>query len=203
MSAPAPPPTNVAVSLVDYVSEGKVTPQHFVMLDTPALTEADVPEGGCLLELAYLSVDPYMRGRMRNTKGYFVGPFVPGSPLDGACVATVSASRSPSLPVGSIVTGFLKWQKQQVVDKDMAASLTLVDKSAAPGVPLSAFLGPLGMTGLTAYASLRAIGRPKSGETAYVSAAGGAVGCMAGQLLKRVHGCRVVGSTGSDEKVGP
>lgn len=191
--------SNTAILWKEYVDAGVVQPEHFVTSDAPIPKEEDLNEGDVIVELVYVSVDPYMRGRMRPGKGYFVGAFVPGEPLDGGAIAKVTASKTDRVAVGAHVVGFLKWQKQQIVRKDQAASLQVVD--VPPGVPLSAFMGPLGMVGATAYCSLAKIGQPKAGEQAFVSGAAGAVGYIVGQLLKNVYGCRVVGSAGSDEKV--
>ncbi|KGX91625.1 NADP-dependent oxidoreductase [Pontibacillus halophilus JSM 076056 = DSM 19796] len=150
-------------------------------------------EGQVLLKTLYLSVDPYMRGRMSDAKSY-VAPFQIDEPLNGTVVAEVIESRSEQLEVGDKVTGFLEWKKFNVADGHTVRKID--DKIA----PISAYLSVLGLTGLTAYFGLYDIGEPKEGETVVVSGAAGAVGTIAGQLAK-LKGCRVVGIAGSDDKI--
>lgn len=146
-----------------------------------------------LLEGLYYSVDPYMRGRMNDTKSY-VPPFQLDQPMLGGVIAKVIESRSTDLKPGDIVSGMLPWRVQTVTS---AKGLSKIDGSIAP---ISYHLDVLGMTGMTAYFGLMNIGKPKAGETVVVSGAAGAVGLVVGQIAK-IHGCRVVGITGSDEKV--
>ena len=146
-----------------------------------------------LLEGLYYSVDPYMRGRMNDTKSY-VPPFQLDQPMLGGVIAKVIESKSPDLNHGDIVFGMLPWRVQTVTS---AKGLSKIDDS---NVPISYHLDVLGMTGMTAYFGLMDIGKPKVGETVVVSGAAGAVGLVVGQIAK-IHGCRVVGITGSDEKV--
>jgi len=156
----------------------------------------EVPEptaGQVLLKTLYVSVDPYMRGRMSAAKSY-VAPFEVGEPLAGGVVAEVVASHGAALPVGSVVVGNLPWQEYSVAE---ASALSRVPADKAPA---SYFLGLLGMPGLTAYFGLLDICQPQPGETVVVSGAAGAVGLIVGQLAK-LKGCRVVGTAGSDEKV--
>lgn len=158
--------------------------------------DRDVPEptaGQVLLKTLYVSVDPYMRGRMSAAKSY-VAPFEVGQPIAGGVVAEVVASQSEQLPVGTTVVGNLPWQQYNVAD---AKGLNPVPADKAPA---SYFLGLLGMPGLTAYFGLLDICQPKAGETVVVSGAAGAVGLVVGQLAK-IQGCRVIGTAGSDEKV--
>jgi NADPH-dependent curcumin reductase CurA len=140
-----------------------------------------------------MSVDPYMRGRMNDRKSY-VPPFQLGEPLDGGCVGRVVGSKKGSFQVGDYVSGMLGWREYFVSD---GQGLVKVD----PGVaPIQSYLGTLGMPGLTAWAGLLHIGKPKEGETVFVSGAAGAVGSVVCQIAK-LKGCRVVGSAGSVEKV--
>lgn len=151
-------------------------------------------EGELLLKALYISVDPYMRGRMNDSKSY-VEPFVVGEPINGGAVAEVTESRHPDFSAGDVVVSRpLAWQEYQTVP---ATSVQKVDKSS---VPLSYYMGILGMTGLTAYFGLLDIGQPKKGETVVISGAAGAVGTAVGQIAK-IYGCRVVGIAGSDEKL--
>ncbi|WFB37634.1 NADP-dependent oxidoreductase [Kiritimatiellota bacterium B12222] len=150
-------------------------------------------DGEMLLETCYVSVDPYMRGRMSDAKSY-VPPFELGQAITGGVVAKVTASNHAAFTEGDYVMGSLAWQLFQV---STGEGLTKVDGEAAP---LSAYLGLLGMTGLTAYCGLSEIGKPQAGETLVVSGAAGAVGSVVGQIGK-ILGCRVVGIAGSDEKI--
>ncbi|KAL3157229.1 hypothetical protein ABBQ38_001466 [Trebouxia sp. C0009 RCD-2024] len=148
-----------------------------------------------LVQLLDLSVDPYLRGRMNAGKSY-VPAFELGKPLYSGALGKVVKSSNSSFKDGDIVFGSLHWANYTRVPE--GKGLTKIDTSA--GLPLSYYLGVLGMTGLTAYAGLLEIGKPKEGETVYVSAASGAVGQIVGQIAK-LKGCRVVGSAGTDEKV--
>ncbi|GHA60749.1 putative NADP-dependent oxidoreductase YfmJ [Pontibacter akesuensis] len=158
--------------------------------------ESEVPalqDGEVLLKALYVSVDPYMRGRMSDAKSY-VPPFEVGQPVSGGVVAEVEESKNNSLAKGAVVLGNLPWQQYSVHN---GHGLTRINPDVAP---LSYHLGILGMPGLTAYFGLLTICDPKAGETVVVSGAAGAVGTVVGQLAK-LKGCRVVGVAGSDEKV--
>lgn len=148
--------------------------------------------GEVLLRLIYLSVDPYLRGRMNDVKSY-IPPFAIGAPLDSGCVAEVVESNNDKFAVGDVVTDRLLWSEYQV---HSGKTLTKLDPSVAP---LSYFLGVLGMPGMTAWAGLNIHGRPVEGETIVVSAATGAVGSLVCQLAK-LKGLRVVGVAGGAEK---
>jgi NADPH-dependent curcumin reductase CurA len=169
---------------------GVPTPSDF------ALVEVDVPdpsEGQVLIRNAYMSVDPYMRGRMNDVKSY-VPPFRLGEVLDGGAVGKVVASRNMHFPEGAWVVHRLGWRELGLSD---GGGLQLFDPSFGP---VSSALGVLGMPGLTAYVGLLDIGRVTEGETVFVSGAAGAVGSAAGQIAK-LKGCRVIGSAGTPEKV--
>ena len=160
------------------------------------LVEVPMPTPGAgevLVCNHYMSVDPYMRGRMYDQPSY-VAPFQIGEALDGGCVGQVVQSNHPSLQEGAYVSGRQGWREYYVSD---GTGLTPVDPSR---VPLQAYLGTIGMPGMTAYVGLLDIGQPKAGETVFVSAAAGAVGSVVCQIAK-LQGCRVVGSAGSDAKV--
>ncbi|MFV8838764.1 NADP-dependent oxidoreductase [Salinimicrobium soli] len=150
-------------------------------------------EGEILLEAKYISVDPYLRGRMRDEKSY-IPPFELGKPLESMVVAEVVESNNSNFEKGEYVSGMLQWKQLQTSN---GQGLNKVHKELAPP---SAFLGVLGLTGLTAYLGLDKIGKLKEGETLVVSGAAGAVGSIVGQIGK-IKGCRVVGIAGSDEKV--
>jgi NADPH-dependent curcumin reductase CurA len=160
---------------------------EFVTSETPTLDEGEV-----LVRTQYISVDPYLRGRMRAGRSY-VPPFEIGDVLVSGVVGEVVESRAPDFANGDIVTGMLGWRLGNVAK---AGELRKVDPRVAP---VTTALGVLGMPGLTAYFGLLDIGQPKEGETVVVSGAAGAVGMTVCQLAK-IKGCRVVGIAGSDEK---
>lgn len=162
-----------------------------------ALVEAELPqpgEGQILVRNEYLSVDPYMRGRMSAAKSY-VAPYELNEPMQGGAVGQVVASRAEGVAAGDHVLHFGGWREYAAVD---AAQAVKVDPEAAP---LSAYLGVLGMTGLTAYAGLLRTASFKEGDAVFVSGAAGAVGSQVGQLARLKGASRVIGSAGSDEKV--
>lgn len=148
--------------------------------------------GQVLLRTRFLSVDPYMRGRMNDRRSY-VPPFQLNEVLNGGIVGEVVESMSKSFAKGDFVVGNLGWQDYSIADEKE------VRKINTDIAPMSTALGVLGMPGLTAYFGLLDIGKPKQGETVVVSGAAGAVGMIVGQIAK-IHGCRVVGIAGSDRK---
>ncbi|APA65967.1 NADP-dependent oxidoreductase [Maribacter sp. 1_2014MBL_MicDiv] len=155
--------------------------------------ELKVSDGELLLEAKYISVDPYLRGRMSDAKSY-VPPFKVGEPISSGIVAEVLESKNGNFQKGDFVSGLLQWKEKQI---STGEGLQKIDKSKAP---LSAFLGIVGMTGLTAYLGLHEIGKPKKGETLVVSSAAGAVGSVVGQIGK-ILGLNVIGIAGTDEKI--
>ncbi|WP_329131725.1 NADP-dependent oxidoreductase [Streptomyces sp. NBC_01476] len=162
-----------------------------------ALVESEVPEPGpgqILVRNLYLSVDPYMRGRMKDAKSY-APPYELDQPMTGGALGRVVASAADGFAVGDHVLHSLGWREYALVD---AAHATTVDPAAGP---LTAHLGVLGMTGLTAYVGLLRIAAMAPGDTVFVSGAAGAVGSQAGQLARLKGAARVIGSAGSDEKV--
>jgi len=168
---------------------GMPAPEDFELAETTVATPGD---GEVLVRNSYMSVDPYMRGRMVDRKSY-VPPFQIGEALSGGAVGQVVASHSPFLKVGDFVQSMNGWREWFTAP---AGSLIKVDPTVAP---VQTYLGALGMPGLTAYAGLLKIGALKDGERVFVSAASGAVGQIVCQIAK-VKGCRVVGSAGSEEK---
>ena len=160
---------------------------QFVETDLPELGDAEV-----LLRTLYISVDPYLRGRMRPGRSY-VAPFAVGDVISSGAVAEVVESRAPQFQKGDIVTGMMGWRLFNVAK---APELRKIDPQLAP---VTTSLGVLGMPGLTAYFGLLDIGAPKEGETVVVSGAAGAVGTTVCQVAK-LKGCRAVGIAGSDEK---
>lgn len=171
--------------------EGKPTLSNFEFVEEDKTST--ITEGEILLEAAYVSVDPYLRGRMSDAKSY-VEPFKLNEPVHSGVVAKVIASKNDKFQVGDYVSGMLNWSTQQVSNGE---GLNKVDPEKAP---LSTYLGVLGMTGLTAYLGLTEIGKPKKGETIVVSGAAGAVGSVVGQIAK-ILGLRVIGIAGTDEKI--
>ena len=171
-------------------------------LDNFEIADAAVPrpgDGEVLVRALYLSVDPYMRGRMNDRKSY-VEPFALNEVITGGVVGEVVESRAEEFRRGDIVTGLLGWQLYQTARPD-PRNPTAIRKVDARLAPVTTALGVLGMPGLTAYFGLLDIGRPKEGETVVVSGAAGAVGSIVCQIAK-FKGCRVVGVAGSDEKCG-
>jgi hypothetical protein len=168
---------------------GKPTAENF------RTEEVELNEPGTdsvLLKPLFISVDPYMRGRMNDAKSY-VPPFQVGKPIDGGVVATVVESKSSLLKAGDTVVGNLPWATRCV---EKADRLRKVDIRS---IPAGYYLGVLGMPGLTAYVGMVEIAKPVAGETVVVSGAAGAVGIIVGQIAK-IHGCRVIGIAGTDEK---
>ncbi|MFF9374767.1 NADP-dependent oxidoreductase [Streptomyces griseoluteus] len=166
-------------------------PEDFALVEVPM----PVPgEGQVLVRNEYLSVDPYMRGRMSAAKSYSA-PFALGEPMEGGAVGVVVASDVDGIEPGDHLLHFLGWREYAAVDAKQAVK---VDPDAAP---LSTYLGVLGMTGLTAYAGLLRTAGFKEGDIVFVSGAAGAVGSQVGQLARLKGASRVIGSAGSDEKV--
>ncbi len=169
---------------------GWVEESDMEIVRTPVPEPAD---GQILIRNIYLSLDPYMRGRMNDAKSYAVG-FELGKPMQGGVVGQVMKSRNPAYEEGDYVNGLLGWEAYSLSD---GSGLRKLDPDQGP---LSYALGVLGMPGLTAYVGLLDIGKVKSDDTVFVSAASGAVGSVVGQIAK-IKGCRVIGSAGTDDKV--
>ena len=170
---------------------GWPSPDDFRLVET---TLPDPAEGQVVVRNTVMSVDPYMRGRMNDVKSY-VPPFQLDQPLDGGAVGEVVASASHDVPVGATVLHQLGWREHALLD---ATAVRVVDVSR---VEASAYLGVLGMPGMTAYVGLKAVAGLKEGDTVFVSGAAGAVGSVAGQLARLLGAGRVIGSAGSPEKV--
>jgi|SaaInl4_135m_RNA_FD_contig_31_1176991_length_2324_multi_5_in_0_out_0_2 NADPH:quinone reductase len=153
---------------------------------------APLRPGEALVQNLYISVDPYMRGRMRDVPSH-MGPFPLNEVITGSTVGRVVESNNDSLPIDAVVTSFSGWRDTFVTDGSD------VDVIESNGTPLPAHLGILGMPGFTGWYGLHEIGAPQAGETVLVSAAAGAVGSVVTQLARR-RGCRVVGVVGSDQK---
>ncbi len=168
---------------------GAVTAENFRLEEQPVMA---IVEGEILIRHHYMSLDPYMRGRMDDAKSYAT-PQALNEVMGGGTVGEVVESKHPNFQVGDTVVGMGGWQ---LYSKDNGKGVRKVD---ARHVPLSAYLGCVGMPGVTAWFGLNKIIAPKAGETVVVSAASGAVGAAVGQLAK-AHGARVVGVAGGPEK---
>ncbi len=186
-------PSNQQI-LLDNRPQGEATAANFkrVSCDTPALAEGQV-----LVRHHYLSLDPYMRGRMNDAKSYAACQPL-GEVMQGGTVGGVAESRHPDFQPGDQVVGMGGWQEWSVVDARQPGSLRKVDTTH---VPLSYYLGAVGMPGVTAWYGLTQIIDPRPGQTVVVSAATGAVG-SAFAALARARGCRVVGIAGGPDKCG-
>lgn len=169
--------------------KGAVVPENF-RLETVAVPE--LKDGEVLIRNHYLSLDPYMRGRMEDAKSY-AAPQPIGETMIGGTVGEIVATKNPKFAIGDKVVGMSGWSEMGVSDGG------LLKKVDATHIPLSAYLGSVGMPGMTAWYGLTQIMQPKAGETVVVSAASGAVGSVVGQLAKQM-GCRVVGIAGGADK---
>ncbi|MDN5756240.1 MAG: NADP-dependent oxidoreductase [Arthrobacter sp.] len=161
------------------------------VVDLPALGEGEVRVAN-----DFISVDPYMRGRMNDNTGSYIPPFNVGEVMGGGAVGRVIESRDDSLAEGTLVLHDLGWRD---VAQGPAAGFRAVQE--LPGLPASVYLGALGMTGLTAWVGLLEIASMKEGDTVFVSGAAGAVGTMVGQIARLKGAARVIGSAGSPEKI--
>ncbi|KAI9284117.1 hypothetical protein BC943DRAFT_326368 [Umbelopsis sp. AD052] len=175
--------------------------EHMVVAKSTIDLDTPLADGDFIVKTLVLSVDPYMRGRMRapETKSYSP-PFLVGEPMNGHVVAEVIKSNNDKFKQGDYVYGNGPFQEYTHVRAAEAGRFVVRNEARDSGLPVSYFVGVLGMPGLTAYVGLFAIGQPKKGETLFISAASGAVGQLVGQLGKE-FGLHVVGSAGSDEKV--
>ncbi|MGW6054197.1 NADP-dependent oxidoreductase [Streptomyces sp. NPDC055189] len=169
---------------------GAPGPENFDLVHTgiPALSDGQI-----LVRNDWMSVDPYMRGRMTDAPSY-IPPFALHAALEGSAVGEVVASRTPAIKAGATVSHFAGWREYAVLD---APAATVIDTELAPA---AAYLGPLGTTGLTAYAALTEVTPVQEGDVVFVSAAAGAVGSVAGQLARRLGAARVIGSAGGPGK---
>ncbi|MDP6667712.1 MAG: NADP-dependent oxidoreductase [Dehalococcoidia bacterium] len=169
--------------------EGEPVAENFILVESPV---PEAKHGEVLVRTLYMSLDPYMRGRMRSGPSYAT-PLQPDDVMTGEVVARVEQSQSPIHSVGDIVRASIGWQEWAAVP---AHTATAVDPSLGP---VSTAVGVLGMPGMTAYFGLLEVLKPRAGDTLVVSAASGAVGAVVGQVGK-LNGCFVIGVAGSDEK---
>jgi NADPH-dependent curcumin reductase len=175
--------------LLDHRPTGKVSPANFRLVETPVPTPGP---GEVLVRQKFLSIDPYMRGRLSDAKSY-AAPQEVGAVMQGRTVGVVEASNNAQFKVGDSVVGMGGWQRFSLSD---GRDLRVVDAKA---VPIQAYLGPVGMPGVTAWYGLNKIIAPRAGETILVSAATGAVGSVVGQLAKE-SGANAIGIAGGREK---
>jgi NADPH-dependent curcumin reductase CurA len=183
--------TNKQIHLVSRPS-GQATAANFRMIEVPV---PDIGDGQVLVRHHYLSLDPYMRGRMNDAKSY-APPQKLNEVMIGGTVGEVIASKHPLFAIGDRVVGMGGWQQYSIVDGNARGAVRKVDTSR---VPVTAYLGAVGMPGVTAWYGLTQIIESKAGQTITVSAASGAVGSVVGQLAKS-RGCRAVGFAGGPEK---
>ncbi len=175
--------------LLDHRPTDKVSPANFRIVETPVPTPGP---GQVLVRHTFLSLDPYMRGRLSDAKSY-AKPQEVGAVVQGGAVGVVEASNNPRFKPGDTVVGMGGWQRYFLSD---GSNLNVVD---ARTIPIQAYLGTVGMPGVTAWYGLNTIIAPKAGETVLVSAATGAVGSVVGQLA-RAAGARAIGIAGGPEK---
>ena len=172
--------------------QGVPTPENFRLVEVPLPA---ITDGQVLVRNHFLSVDPYMRARMNDAKSY-ASPQALDEVMTGGTAGEVLESKHPDFVAGDAVLGFAGWQEHVIVD---ATQVSLMQKVDTSRIPLSAYLGTMGMPGVTAWYGLMRIIKPKAEETVVVSAAAGAVGTVVGQLAK-ARGCRVIGLAGGPDK---
>jgi len=183
--------TNAQIHLVSRPAPEAVV-ENFKLVESPV---PELKDGQVLVRHHFMSLDPYMRGRMNDAKSYAT-PQPLNAVMQGGTAGEVVASKHPAYQVGDKVVGFGGWQDYSVVDAGVPGTMRKVDTTH---IPLSAYLGAVGMPGVTAWYGLVKIIQPKAGQTVVVSAASGAVGSAVGQLAK-VRGCKVVGIAGGAAK---
>ena len=171
--------------------QGEIQDGDLVLKEEPV---RELKDGEVLIKTLWLSLDPYMRPRMNDSKGY-MDPIEIGAPIVGESVGRVVESKSENYAVGDVVTVYSGWQEYCIIP----GNAPMVYKIKDQGVPLQAYLGVAGMPGRTGYCGLMYVGKPKAGETVVVAAASGPVGTVVGQTAKQ-EGCRVVGIAGGPEK---
>ncbi|XP_076919775.1 2-alkenal reductase (NADP(+)-dependent)-like [Bidens hawaiensis] len=189
---------NKQIVLKSYIINGSSISETNMELKVGNRITLEAPKGskGVLVKNLYLSCDPYMRGRMLDFHGSYIPPFTPGSAIEGFGVSKVVDSDDPNFKEEEFVAGLTNWEEYTLILN--TAQLRKIQQDDV--IPLSYHVGLLGMPGFTAYAGFYEVCAPKKGEYVYVSAASGAVGQLVGQLAK-LHGCYVVGSAGTSQKV--
>ncbi|KAK4521990.1 uncharacterized protein ATC70_004529 [Mucor velutinosus] len=175
--------------------------EHMIVKKSEIDLDAELPQGAILVKTLCLSVDPYMRGRMRDASTKSYSPAFPlNQPMNGHVMASVVKSNNDKFKEGDLVYGMSSFAEYALIPEPYTTYLEVRNEAKDSGLPLTNYIGVLGMPGMTAYVGLIKFGKPKKGESLYVSAASGAVGQLVGQIGK-ILGLHVVGSAGSDEKV--
>ncbi|GAO18687.1 uncharacterized protein UV8b_01854 [Ustilaginoidea virens] len=181
------------------IPKGYPVPGQDVLVETREIDLNSVPPGGLLVAVFYASLDPYLRGKMRDPSiPSYTPAYTPDEPIANDTIAKVLKSDHPDFRPGDMVKSYGPIAEYAAIPDPASQRVTKIHNPY--NLDLALFLGPLGMPGLTAWSSLYEIGRPKKGETILVSSAAGAVGQLVGQMAKK-EGLRVVGSVGSDEKL--
>ncbi|KAK4118228.1 NAD(P)-binding protein [Parathielavia appendiculata] len=195
------PVQNKTLIFKEIPTAAPVPGEHLVLEDRGFDPEAAPPQGGLTLSILYASFDPYMRGRMRpaHVESY-VPAFELNGPVTSHCVACVIKSDTDAYQPGDLLVGMLPIGEYTVLDREGVKMISRKVDNKYGLKDLGLFIGPLGMTGLTAWSALYEIGQLKKGETIFISSAAGAVGQVAGQIAKR-QGLKVIGSVGSDDKL--
>lgn len=186
---------NKQVTLKRFIDGNPMETDMEVKVGNKIKLNASKGSGAFLVKNLYLSCDPYMRGRMRDFRDSYIPPFVPGSPLQGFGVAKVVDSDNPNFKPGDLVSGITGWEEYSLIQ-----NTEQLRKIEQDDIPLSYHIGLLGMPGFTAYAGFYEVCSPRKRDYVLISAASGAVGQLVGQLAK-LHGCFVVGSAGTSQKV--
>ncbi|KAL2126935.1 hypothetical protein VTI74DRAFT_11594 [Chaetomium olivicolor] len=193
--------TNKTLVFKKIPTAAPVAGEHLVVEDRGFDPSAAPPPGGLTLSILYASYDPYLRGKMRPAHIKSYSPAIPlNDPVANACVARVLKSDCPQYKEGDLVVGLLPIAEYAAVTKEELRRIHAKIDNPHGLKDLALFLGPLGMPGLTGWSSLHEIGKPKKGETIFISSAAGAVGQVVGQIAKR-EGLKVIGSVGSDDKL--
>ncbi|KAI7852709.1 hypothetical protein BDC45DRAFT_550450 [Circinella umbellata] len=196
--------SNKQLTLLKNIPHGyPVVGEHIDVKESTIDLEAPLEEGAILLKIHIISADPFMRSPMKgNDSGSFFPPYLIGQPMYGMTVSSVIKSNNAKFNKDDLVVGITNIEEYTVIDPSNPFFnwLEIRNKTKTSGLPLSYAVSVLGMPGQTAYHGLLQVGKPKEGETLYVSAASGAVGQLVGQIGKQ-RGLKVVGSAGSDEKV--
>lgn len=196
--------SNKALVMAQHPVGFPVAGKDLIITSTPFDSSTAPPPGGLILKTNSISYDPYLRGRMRPNVSSYVSGFILNEPLYNNAISTVLKSDNPRFKSGDVVIGTSNFQEYVTVAKEQAekeepdGGLSILENPL--GLNPELFLGALGMSGLTAYSSFYEIGKPKKGDTVFISAASGAVGQIVGQLAKR-EGLKVFGSVGSEEKL--
>ncbi|KAK5121199.1 hypothetical protein LTR85_005683 [Meristemomyces frigidus] len=190
---------NKALVFADYPTGMPEAGKHLKIESTDFDTEQAPPQGGITIKVHYVSFDPYQRGRMRKPEiKSYSPPMELGKPVTNSAIVSVIKSDNEKFKPGQLLFGMTNTEEYVAVDKQTADSFHVLDNKYNLDPKL--FVGALGMPGLTAYSSFYAIGKPKKGETIFISAASGAVGQLVGQLAKH-EGLKVIGSVGDDKKL--